>query len=200
MTEKHEKLNNRRPLKKSREIVVKHLRKTVYSSYIKDLYEELTAYLKSIIYKSAVISKDRESAYRLLGEHSIQFTARDILQFNNLRDIIKIIAEDIVRKLENERSTMSLIRKICKKIGLEVPDEVVNSALPYLEMRHILVHADGKIDKEFKKKYPMFKSDSKNRINLNYDIIIEATESVTQLVLEIDKQAVNRGILKLNTP
>ncbi|SHJ04753.1 hypothetical protein SAMN02745671_02515 [Anaerovibrio lipolyticus DSM 3074] len=197
---RHTELQKRRPVKNSREIVIKHLRKTVYSSYIKDLYEELTAYLKSIIYQGALISKESGAAHRLLGEHKIQVAAHDILQFSTLKELIMKIAEDIIQKLEAERSTAELIKKVCNKLGLKLPGDVIENALPFLEIRHILVHADGKVNKDFNEKYPDFKKDSKGRINLNYDLIMEATEKVTRLVNEIDKEALGKNILKPNTP
>lgn len=196
---KHTELKKRKTCKKSREIVIQHLRKTVYSSYIKDLYEELTTYLKSIIYQAALISKDRGTAHRLLGEHKIQVAAHDILQFSSLDDLVLKIAGDIIQRLEAERSTAELIKKVCNKLGLNPSSDVIEKALPFLEIRHILVHADGKINKEFSAKYPMFKKDSKGRINLNYELIMEATEKVTSLVNEIDKEVLGKAILKPNT-
>ncbi len=164
MGKKHTKLNNRTLAKQSKKNVVTHLRRTVYSSYIKDLYEELTLYLKSLVRQGALISKDKNSAYRLLGEHNFKLSARNILQFDTLENLIMQIANDIIRKLDNERSTLFLINQVCTKLGLKVSDSTIKAALPFLNIRHILVHADGHMDKDFCNLNPTFKQDAKGRI------------------------------------
>ena len=56
--EKHFSMNNSKVSDQSRKIIVNHLRNTVYSSFIQDIYEEMTGYIKSLIYEAALLSKD----------------------------------------------------------------------------------------------------------------------------------------------
>lgn len=198
--EKHPLLGARKVTGKSKTIVVNHLRATVYAAYIKDIFEELTAYLKSLLYEAALLSKEKTKAQRLLGEHKVNFSAADILQYQSLDDLVMKIAEDIIQALENERSTKALITKLCKNIDLSVDESKINDALPYLELRHKLVHTDGKADSNFKADYPIFTYDSQNYITLNYSVISNAKEKITKLVLEIDEIAISKGILTRNTP
>lgn len=196
---KHQSLNTRKPTARSREIVVKHLRATVFSAYIKDIYEELTLYLKSLIYEAALLAKDVSSAKRLLGEHKITFLASDILQFNTLNELTQKIAEDIIQALENERSTKELIKKTCKKISVTIENQVVEEALPYLELRHKLVHTDGKVDEAFQEQYAMFTYDKDGYVVLTYETIVDAKEKISKLVLALDRVAIAKGILMPNT-
>lgn len=197
--EKHDSLSNIKLSDKSREIVVKHLRKTLYSSYIKDIYEELTGYIKSLVYEAALLSKDPSTAKRLLGEHKFSMSASDILQFNTLDSLIMRISEDIVQALENERSTKDLIKKVCKKVDLTIDECKLEAALPYLELRHKLVHADGKVDAEFERQYTMFTYNN-HYIVLKYQTIFDAKSKITDLLLSIDAAAIAKGILHPNTP
>ena len=50
---------------------------------------------------------------RLLGEHRVNFSAADILLYQSMDDLVMKIAEDIIQALESERSTKTLITKIC---------------------------------------------------------------------------------------
>ena len=197
---KHLSLKTRSITLTSKKIVVNHLRKTVYSAYIKDLFEELTTYIKSLLYEAAAISKDESRARRLLGDQKITFSAAEILQYETLNDLIGKISENIIQSLENERSTKELILKVCKKIGLNVDDNIINNALPFLELRHKLVHMDGQVDTQFKKKYKMFKYDKNSYVVLNSQIAKNAKINISKLVEAIDIAAIGKGILKPNTP
>lgn len=195
----HVNLVRRRPTDKSRKIVLNHLRNTVYSSYIKDLYEELTGYLKSLLTVAAKMSKDKAKASRLIGEHSISIKATDVLRYNSLDDLVSFIAESIIQALENERSTMDLIKKVCNKIDLQVDDSIIKDAMPYLEVRHKLVHTNGVVDDSFKTRFPAIQIDGDNSVILNYKLVSSARSAVTKLVQAIDEKAVEKAILSPNT-
>ena len=183
----------------SKKIVINHLRRTIYVSYVKDVYEELSLYLKSFVTQAALKSKDKESACRLLGDQKISLNAKDILQYHDINDLAKSIAEQIVQDLEKERSTKSLIIKICKKTGISVEQQIIDEAIPYLEIRHKFVHTDGIVDKQFKIDYPMFSYDKDNYITLNRNVLTQMKNKVNKLVVAIDTSAISQGILSSNT-
>lgn len=109
-----------------------------------------------------------------------------------------MIAEDIVQTLENERSTKELIKKICNKIGLQLDETKLNAALPYFELRHKLVHTDGKVDADFMRRYPMF-TYKDDYIVLKHETITDAKSTISELLLSIDTVAIAKGILQPNT-
>lgn len=197
---RHINLYSKKVTMQSRKIVVNHLRNTIYSSYLKDLYEELTDYLKALLSATAKVSKEKSKALRLMGEHTISIKASDILQFNSIEDLATYIAESIIQSLENERSTKELIKKVCKKIDLQIDEEIINVALPYLEIRHKLVHTNGLLDVEFKKNYPKIQCNNENYVTLNYALVNAARDAVTNLVFAIDEKALEKKLLPPNTP
>lgn len=144
-------------------------------------------------------SKDKESACRLLGDQKISLNAKDILQYHDINDLAKSIAEQIVQDLEKERSTKSLIIKICKKTGISVEQQIIDEAIPYLEIRHKFVHTDGIVDEQFKIDYPMFSYDKDNYITLNRNVLTQMKNKVNKLVVAIDTSAISQGILSSNT-
>lgn len=197
---KHKSLLRRSANNTSKKIVINHLRSTVFSAYIKDIFEELSCYLKNLLYEAALLSSDKGNAKRLIGDHKITFSGAEILQFSTIDDLIAEVADDIIQILENERSTKNLIKKICNKIDLSIDETLIDEALPYLELRHKFVHTNGKVDDEFKNKFPMFSYSDSNFVKLNYQILGKARTKITLLITSIDKAAIDKGILQPNTP
>ena len=101
--------------------------------------------------------------------------------------------EQIFQQLENERSTITLISKIKNKLGLNIPQDSIDAALPYLEVRHVFVHSDGKPCEEFKRKYPEIKLDQSQRILLNSSFAKDAYEKIKKLILEIDNEMMTKN-------
>lgn len=188
----HPLLSNRENKPNSRGLVVQHLRKTIYVAFIKDMYEEVTEYIHYILQQGAMNGADTK---RLVGEHNIEMTANDILSKNNKKEIVQAVMMQIFRQLENQQSTIKLISSIKNKLGLSINQELINKALPFLESRHIFVHADGKPDQAFLNKYPNIKLDSKKRILLNSAFANDAYDAINNLVSALDKEMIDRNYL-----
>lgn len=177
----------------NRQLAINHLKQTVFSSYIKDLYEEVYDYLKSVLTEAAIRSKVEPD--RLIGEHRVEVKVSDILQADKLQGVIEDIVAKIFRKLENERSTTSLIKKTCDKLGLNVSEEIQSKAIYYLEIRHQLVHAGGKADEQFKKTHPDLNYTADDYIDLRFKLIQKARKSVAEFIEEFDSQAISNGLI-----
>ena len=190
---KHPILFKRTPSPHNQKLAMNHLKQTVYSSYIKDLYEEVYSYLKSVLTEAALRSKiDPE---RLIGEHQVEVKVSDILNADKLQNIIEDIVSKIFRKLENERSTTALIRKTCGKLGINIDDKILDNAIYYLEIRHQLVHADGKADAQFKKQHNDLTYTTDNYIDLRYKLIRKVRKATNDFIDEFDKQAIGKGLI-----
>lgn len=191
---RHPVLSRRKITAHNRKMAVNHLRQTVYSSYIKDLYEELYAYLRLIIAESYISAKSTPE--RIVGEHKISLTSADILSYHKNNTLIDVVIDSIFQALENERSTLALISKVCNKADLKVDKSIVDEAVYYLEIRHKLIHTDGYADEAFRKEHPLLLYTSRNYIVLNFRTIHMAKEKVTKLIDTIDKNAISKGLLK----
>lgn len=189
----HPVLANKTNNDTNRIISVRHLKATLYISIIKELYEETTLYLRKILQIAAI---QGFNPGRLVGENNnITFTANEILSTGNWKQIAEKVADTIFQRLEEERSTLDLIKKMDKKLGLEIPDTTINRALPYLQIRHYLVHADGIVDNDFKIKYPNISINSDNKIELNFEIVTEAKKAINNLVRVIDRHCIKKGLV-----
>lgn len=156
------------------------------------MYEEVTEYLKYILKEAALNGAKPE---RLVGAHRVQMSANDILLKRDKQEIVEAIMLQIFQQLEGERSTIELIKKIKNKLGINLQDKLVDDAVPYLEIRHILVHSDGKPTEEFKNKYPTIKLDKKRKISLNYKFAQSAYNSIDLLLKQIDSEMMNLNYL-----
>ncbi len=189
---KHGHIARRKNSDKTREHLVNHLRATLYSSYVKDVYEELTFYLKTVLNKAAENGID---AGRIIGEHSFKINAKYVLEEGTWENVATLITDSLFRKLESERSTLKLLKKVATKLDLNIDDNLINTALPYLEVRHFLVHTDGKVSEKFKQSHPHIKLKGET-VLLNYEFICKLRNSVKKLVTAYDNEIISANLLK----
>lgn len=179
----------------NRRMAIQHLKATLYSSILKDLYEEFTTYLKSLIYEAAIHCRQPERIAAMDSKHKLNYEAKDILKAGSWDNVVSMVVDSIFQALESERSTINLIKKTDAKLGLNISDAIIQDALPFLEARHLLVHSDGKANEEFRHNFPNLKYDHNNYLDIDYDIINLALEKVTALVFEFDLKAISARIL-----
>lgn len=132
---------------------------------------------------------------RLIGDNDFKVKANDLLSKRTMREVVAAVMDNVFRQLENERSTISLLPKINNKLGLGVSQEVIDKAIPYLEIRHIFVHADGKPDQHFKDEHPEIALDAKGRISLNIGLLNRAYEYVRDLLVAIDAKMLDKDYI-----
>lgn len=174
----------------SRQLVTEHLQHTVYTSYIKDLYEEVDEYFLYLVTAGIQSLSNKEQIISYVDK---DFSPAEILKLNDYKSIMSFVAYRIVKSLDAERSTIAKINKINKMLNLNVSKDVIQGALPYLEVRHIFVHSDGKPDKGFKY-LDVFHLDRKRRIKLTDTDIANAREKITNLVKAFDEAMTRRKL------
>jgi effector-binding domain-containing protein len=190
---KHSHIARRKNSDGSRTLLINHLRQTLYSSYVKDVYEEVTQYLKTILEQAAENGFD---AGRLIGEHSCKFDASAILAAGNWKSVAGLITDSVFQTLEAEKSTLKLFEKMAAKLALSIDHSLIVATLPYLEVRHYLVHDDGVLPTQFQKNNPGILVDDKNRVQLKYQFVSKLRDSVKQLIKHYDERIVSSKLLK----
>jgi hypothetical protein len=189
---KHSKLSRRVNTDHSRVLASNHLKSSIRLAYFKSLHEAASIYFQDIL-KAA--SRNGLNADRMVGEHSTNFTSKEVLNAGSFENLVEKIAASIFRQLENERSTKALIEKMNKKLGLNVSEEIIAACLPYFEIRHRIVHAQGKADREFCEKYPEIGAEDGKTIRLSYELIEKARVSTICLIREFDKQIIEKNLV-----
>ncbi|MDB5253210.1 MAG: hypothetical protein JWP27_2379, partial [Flaviaesturariibacter sp.] len=189
---KHKKLAKRANTDHSRKLVVNHLKGSIRAAFIKGIYEAASVYFQDIL--KAVVKKGINTD-RLLGEHNKNFSCKEIIELGSYAKIQDAIALAIFRQLENERSTKALLEKMIKKLGLTIAEELITDALPYFEIRHKLVHAEGKADRQFCVNFPNIEAEEDKPIRLSFKIVTEANDTIIALIKEFDLQIVANNLV-----
>lgn len=190
----HPLLFARQATKGSRGIVMSHLKNTVYVSFLKDMYEEVTEYMRYILYQASL---QGVTANRIVGEHTFKMDANEILGLATKNEIIKAVVGQVFQQLEAERSTIELFRKTKNKLGLNIPQNMIDDAVPYMTCRHIFVHSDGKPNDDFIQKYPAIRLDEKGRIALNVEFLNKAYNSINALLKTFDDEMIAKNYISV---
>ncbi len=137
----------------------------------------------------------RGPAHRIVGEHSFKVDVKTILELGSWERVCRLVTESVFQSLESEKSTLKLLEKMASKLALDIDQNLINTALPYLEIRHFLVHTDGKLSSDYMTLHPHIPS-KKGYIELNYAFINGVRLSVKALMADYDKEVIARGLLK----
>lgn len=189
----HFHLARRKNADGSRQLIINHLRTTLYSAYVKEVYAEVSAYLRDILARAAENGAD---AGRLIGDHNSKLEVRSILELGDWHSLASKLADDVFRSLENERSTPNLLTKMSSKLGLDVDRQKIEAALPFLEVRHLLVHNGGKPDSRFKQQYLGKYRTNNGKISLDMEFISEFRTAIRDLIEDFEQKVIAKGLLK----
>lgn len=189
--DRHERLHARRNTAASRGIVSNHFRRTIQSAFVKDLHEDFSDYLATSLGRAALTGIDPN---RYTGEVKIDIKASELLAAGSWEAVVSLISAKIFRALENEKSTRRLIKKISDRVGLALEDAILDAAMPYLDARHVLVHADGKPDEIYKASYPDIEI-NEDKLVINYAFVASATTAVQSLASHIDGELLGKGLV-----
>lgn len=190
---KHKHITRRRNSPGSRKLLMNHLRASVYSSYVKDVYEEVTHYLRTILRQASL---NGFNAGRIVGEHSFKVDAKTVLQLGSWDAVCTMVTESVFQFLEAEKSTIKLLEKMANKLALKLDQSLLDAALPYLEIRHFLVHTDGKVSHEFSAQHPHISLDADGYVVLNYSFITGFRNAVKALMAAFDQEVISTNLLR----
>lgn len=166
-----------------------------------ELYRLFTDYISNII--AEIFKKDPN---KLLGaltnkdEKSLYF--HDIIRLGNYDAILEEMTKKIYRQFENTRSTPKLLDKIISITKINIPNEIKEEALLYLEIRHLIIHNYTKADSKFTKMNNANKvtiNTSNNKISMNYQLANNATIAVFKLCKTIDDELITKNIIHKNS-
>jgi hypothetical protein len=188
----HPRLASRKSNDHNRRLAVRHLKSSLCASYIKDLYEDFGDYMQEVLEAAA---KNGISPNRLIGSHKINVEASELLAVGNWDGIVHMVARSIFRKLEDERNTKSLIQSMDTKLGLTLDQTKLEAALPYFELRHLLVHHDGVADKDFCKRFPAFPAKAGDKISVEFNVVQAAKTAVVDLAKEFDGKVIANQVV-----
>lgn len=189
---RHPRLAARANSLQNRKVAIGHLNSSLCSSFIKDAYEDVTAYLQDILKAAA---RKGLNPNRLIGEQKLSLEANDILKAGNWHAVVDMVAKSVFRKLEKKQNTKDLIQMINDKLDLQVSQTTIDTALPFLELRHLLVHADGVADQAFCTRFPSFGAAVGSKIKLDSKVLLSARNALISLVREFDDKIIEGDLV-----
>jgi len=190
--DRHPYLERRKNNRKSRLICGNHLKHTLYVAFIKDLFEDFSEFISDTMTKAALKGIDPA---RFVGDVKLDIHTVDFLAVGNWESAVRLISDEIFRKLENERNTKELIKKSSVRLGLQIDQGTLDAAMPYLDARHILVHRDGKTDKQYRHDYANIAL-NEEKIIVDFSFVARAKDTVTALALDIDQRIIASNLVR----
>jgi len=191
VSERHPRLAKQKPSDESRRDVVGHLRKTVYASYIKDLYEDFSEYLTEMI----CVTRKGFTPGQMVGSHKITVDANDLLQCGSWDGVVALVGESLFERLGSLSNTKRIIKSMDDFLGLGLDPVVVSRAQPFVELRHLLVHSDGVASETFCEEFPSFGAYPNQPVKLTQQTVQDARAAITDLVEQVDAKSVAAGYI-----
>jgi len=187
----HPRLAKTKVNEKNREKVIGHLRQTLYAAHIKDLYEDCVEYLDEIA-MSVMRRGIRPEVLR--GEYRFQIPATAILECGSWECVLDAMTAGLGERLKI-MGTHKTVEFLDRRVGLGLDASIAESALQYLDLRHLLVHEDGRADERFCARHPNFIATPRRTIKLDANIAQDARRAITAFVEHVDERAVSAGVL-----
>ena len=86
--------------------------------------------------------------------------------------------------------------KINKRLKLDIDEKTIDNAMPYLDIRHLLVHTDGVASEEFMKRFPkILIIKETNKVKIDLRLLLNMEKYVKEMVQEFDKKIIEKDLL-----
>lgn len=160
-----------------------------------ELYAFFADYMSSVIREMENINPNKILSV-VPPNSPTKLSYNDIFMLGNYNAILDEIAKNVFRSLENERSTPNLLKKFIKTTKLNVPINLRENALVYLEIRHLIIHNNSKADTKFNSlnnRGVVSVNVRNKKVAINYAVSNAAIDAVTNLCQSIDDELTRLG-------
>ena len=153
-----------------------------FSEYMRDVLKEIY-----ITNPMAVVGKSNKQ---------LNLTFVDISKFVTLNELHTKMVDDVFRSIENERSTIKLIDRILKDTGANISSADKEAVLPYLELRHLIIHNNSKIDRAFEDKYgALFSLKAGDKVPSKFNVADTAIEKIIKFIKKVDSEFIRLNLV-----
>mgnify|MGYP000567039391 CR=1 FL=1 len=160
-----------------------------------DLYRYFANYVTNII-EEFVRTDPMPLLNSIAGNKDNTLPFDDILKAGSFDVVIKEMSKKIYRRLENERSTPTLLNKIISYTKIDIDEDLKNKALIYLQIRHSIIHDESKADNVFKEMNNGLVTIKKgDKIALNYDLTNNAITTIFNFCKSIDNKLIEKDMV-----
>lgn len=127
----------------------------------------------------------------VVGKAPGSISYHDIVDLSNIEDIINRMIDDVFRRLEGERSTIKLLDKILQHTGVALTEATKSKALAYLDLRHLIIHQQSKIDDKYVAAHGHILDVAEGaKIPLRFQTAEDAIKAIVSMIDDIDTQLI----------
>lgn len=122
----------------------------------------------------------------------------EIVKLGSFDAIADFMVEQVFKRLEGERNTIKTIQRLLDGTGVALDSVVLDEALAFFEVRHLLVHQSGLIDQAFYSRHAAFlrvPTKVGGKLPLTVGFARRGIEAVSTLVELIDNQLIQKGAI-----
>ena len=192
----HRQLNNPNSLKEINRTFIS-VRKQLNEQAFVELHCLFSDYISHIV--SEISHRTPTRLLDLLGKESDRTLGfAEIIKLGSYDNIIDEMARRIFRILENLRSTTEMMKKLIKITGIAIDTALLEEALIYVDVRHLIIHNDSVVDETFilkdkKKLIPL----NRKKLALSYPSTNQATNTIYKLCKIIDEELIKKGLIPI---
>jgi hypothetical protein len=169
--------------------LIKHAITRNCQATIQILYSHLNEYLKSIL---SDMMHHRPLMVVDKAQGALQF--QEILRLGDFDAMCEVMVERVFRKLENNSRDMgTVIGKILDNTGADIDKVLLDDAMKYIEMRHLIVHNLSRIDERFANTYRINYAKPGKKLNISIGVARSGISAVRKLCENIDRELCANG-------
>lgn len=157
-----------------------------------ELYNLFAYYMKDVLKEMYQL---RPKSIAAKSNKTISYSK--LTEFTSIDALVDYMIDDIFRELEGLRSTPKLVKHIVGHTKICIPQAESDSAMMYLSIRHLIIHNDSKVDKDFFQKYKNKLNISENgKVPTDFPTFQAALSAVHKYIRAIDTELIRNGFVK----
>lgn len=156
------------------------------------LYPHFTEYLRSLLREMYDVRP-----LDVVGKAQASIRFDEVVRLGSYEAICEHMINQVFRNLEGRRNTRKLLSKVLEKTGVEVDRGILQDAMMYMDMRHLIVHNFSLIDEAFEQSYgSILGVKAGHRLKVDLSTAKRALGAVEHLCLQVDHGLVVGGYLR----
>ena len=155
------------------------------------LHRHFTEYLRSILGEMYSVNP-----LAVVGKAPGNLQFQELVRLGTFDAISQNMVDSVFRRLENERSTPKLLEKVLSHTNVHLDPAQQENCLMYLEMRHLIIHNNSRVDHNFANRYASELSLSEgDRLPMQTRTVQSAVHAVSTLVKDVDTQLLEGNLV-----
>lgn len=152
-----------------------------------ELFAAFSDYIRDVI-REVETSDSKKAVLDLVDVKESSLSFAEILDLESYENVLDRMANNIFRRFAQEKSSTKKMKKVLHVLNMKLPEQLLNDALLYLDVRHLIIHNNSKADTEFvnRNKKNLIKIGGNGKIAINYALSSAAIEKTMELCKAFD--------------